>query len=66
MQVTKCDRCGNIFDRPRSEAEYRIANHIKLTYVIGNGQSSYIKAEYDICPDCSKDLIHWLEEKKED
>ena len=65
MQVTKCDRCGYIFDRPRHEAQYRIANHMKLSYIVADGTTYYNKETYDICPECAKDLVHWFEEKKE-
>lgn len=67
MQVTRCDRCGNIFDRPLCYYDIDIttvANKMELKCTACNSES-LTKGRYDLCIECISDLRKWLEEKKE-
>ena len=47
MKVTRCDRCGNIF-------EYSFYTTIKVVKSVNNQQN------YDLCSSCEKDLENFL------
>ena len=47
MKVTRCDRCGSIF-------EYSFYTTIKVVRSVNNQQN------YDLCSSCEKDLENFL------
>lgn len=69
MKITKCDRCGKIFepspDTIISADGMRIMYPLKLTFETTNVSSfAYVtdSKELDICDDCQKSLRDWLDE----
>lgn len=53
MKVTRCDRCGSIF-------EYSFYTTIKVVRSVNNQQN------YDLCSACEKDLENFLKVTKKE
>lgn len=57
MMVFKCDRCGAIYER----THYIDTNNcVEVGYIDGKGRFQW-DSRYDLCPDCIKDLVKWIE-----
>lgn len=59
MTAKKCDRCGKFYE------EYNVANDEKnvntiRTYNCEIDKGVYSHGPYDLCPECSKQLVDWL------
>lgn len=51
-RVTKCDRCGEIFD---DDSKF---SYMRIDYPFKNSEMSF-----DICSECTKDFKNWIERK---
>ena len=59
--ATKCDRCGKYFDwHSNTENGFAV-----LTFDVGKCKYSIEGEEYDLCPDCVKDLYDWFNRRVE-
>ena len=67
MKITRCDRCGKIFEpiptATISADGISIMYPLKLTFETGSAYVTDPK-ELDICNDCQKSLRDWLDEFK--
>ena len=58
-QARKCDRpeCGVVYESNKGWSKVKVQDR-------SNGEKGYVALEsYDLCPDCMKQLPHWLNGK---
>lgn len=59
-RASKCDRCDKYFDWHSDETDgfaFLTYDHIRDRYKIDSD-------EYDLCPECVKDLYNWLDNQE--
>ena len=61
--VYKCDRCGKEMDYKRNA--WRLRTKIKYARIL-LGDDSMQHHYYDLCGDCGKALLKWMEGKNHD
>lgn len=58
MRISKCDRCGKVDYEVRCERDYSIY------YGPINPQEFNLARYMDLCDDCYKDFVAWLDSKR--
>ena len=60
----KCDRCGKLYELYNTENDSAKINGF-VTVNIDWQQDYFSHGPYDLCPSCSKQLMGWFENEKE-
>lgn len=61
MKVIKCDRCGHIFNPYKEDIKYE-EKYWRLSVCYDN--HPYSEEKVDLCPECQKELLKWLDINK--
>lgn len=65
MMVFKCDRCGAIYERSHDEYDIENNNTVVIGFMDANRKNKFqLDSRYDLCPNCIKDLVKWIEGEK--
>ncbi len=59
MMAKKCDRCGKLYEEYNVANDERNINSIK-TYNCEINNGHFKHGPYDLCPECSNELVDWL------
>ena len=65
MMVFKCDRCGAIYERSHDKYNIENNNTVIIGFMDANIKNKFkLDSSYDLCPNCIKDLVKWIEGEK--
>lgn len=64
MVKITCDKCGSEIMLPIKPKKLKYALHYMHFSMFGTTKDAPV-SEYDLCPECSAELLSWLEKPKE-
>ena len=64
MTKQYCDRCGKELPKDVDKGHYRHREYYETSVFGIPIRTEYNISEFDLCRECSDDLIHWLMEGK--
>lgn len=60
MIAHKCDRCGKLYETYHTKENQFEINSIETMNRDFTHNRRFTHGPYDLCPDCSKELVDWL------